>query len=190
MKIVLISDDKVPSEELEEALADEGHEISVKAALSDALTKQLKLMDVELMLLNVEQLDEDGVKRLRQVASEQALPIIIFAKKEGSVQVGEVVRSGVSAYVLDGLKRQRVKPVLEVALARFKQFQFLQDEVVSAKQALQERKDVERAKGILMKQKKLTEDDAYKVLRKAAMDQNKRLAEVAKNIIGLADMIG
>ncbi len=189
MKIILINEEKTSSKMLEEVLADEGHETFVRAVLNDELIKQLQRLDAELMLMNVEKIDREDLKHLRLIVQQYALPIVIFAKQAGNVETSEVVKSGVSAYVLDGFNKQRVKPIIEVAVARFSQFKFLQDEVVNAKQALQERKDIERAKGILMKQKGFAEDDAYKILRKAAMDQNKRIAEIAKNVIGLAEIM-
>ncbi len=189
MKTVLINDENLSSKELEDVLAEEGHEISMRADMQDVLLNKVKLTDAELMLLNVEQLDQGAVKQLRLIAQQYALPIVIFAKCEGDVKVSEVVKSGVSAYVVDGLNKQRVRPIIEVALARFSQFKSLVEEVVNAKQALQERKDIERAKGILMKQKSFSEDEAYKVLRKAAMDQNKRIADIAKSIIGLSQIL-
>ena len=90
---------------------------------------------------------------------------------------------------MDGLNPARVKPVLDVAIARFNQFQSLNDEVAKAKASLAERKVIERAKGILMRERKLSEEDAYRVLRSAAMEQNKRLAEIAESLISAAKML-
>jgi response regulator NasT len=104
--------------------------------------------------------------------------------------IADAINAGVSAYVVDGLNPARVKPVLDVAVARFNQFQALNDELGRAKASLAERKIIERAKGILMQQKKLSEEEAYRALRRAAMEQNRRIAEVAEYLVSAARLLG
>ncbi|MDH5302349.1 MAG: ANTAR domain-containing protein [Gammaproteobacteria bacterium] len=148
------------------------------------------MVDVELIIVNVEAVSFDMMKALRQIVQHHALPIVIFAQREGVVRSSDVVKLGICAYIIDGLSVERIKPILEVAQARFEQFRLLQDEILASKQALSERKDIERAKGILMRQRNFSEDEAYNTLRKTAMSQNKRLADVARSIISVADMFG
>jgi two-component system, response regulator / RNA-binding antiterminator len=93
------------------------------------------------------------------------------------------VESGVGAYVVDGLRKERIKPVLEMAISRFAAFRELREELDRTRQALEERKTIERAKGILMRKRDLTEDAAYTLLRKAAMNENRRLVEIAEAVI-------
>jgi response regulator NasT len=100
------------------------------------------------------------------------------------------VRSGVSAYVVDGLAPERITPILETAVARFEAFQAMKSELDSVKTQLSERKIVEKAKGILMKSAKLTEDAAYRALRKQAMDRNLQIVEVARQVIAVSELLG
>ncbi|MBN9134580.1 MAG: ANTAR domain-containing protein, partial [Phyllobacterium sp.] len=100
------------------------------------------------------------------------------------------VDAGVSAYVVDGLKKERVKPILDMAVSRFKAFSRLQQELAEAKSALEERKVVERAKGILMKSRTISEDEAYALLRQAAMNEKKKLADIAQSVVMAAAMLG
>jgi response regulator NasT len=99
------------------------------------------------------------------------------------------VESGVGAYVVDGLKKERVKAVVDMAVSRFNAFNDLREELDKAKQALDERKVIERAKGILMKERGLTEETAYALLRKAAMSDNKRVVEIAQAVITAAGLL-
>ena len=108
---------------------------------------------------------------------------------EHALLAGEAIRAGVSAYVVDGLAPKRVKSVLDVAIARFAEFQKLREEVERSRTALAERKVIERAKGILMRQRGIGENEAYQMLRRAAMAQNRRLVDVAESLIGAAQML-
>ena len=100
------------------------------------------------------------------------------------------MEAGVSAYVVDGLKKERVKPILDMAVSRFKAFSRLQQELADAKSALEERKIIERAKGILMKSRKLSEDEAYALLRQTAMNEKKKLADIAQSVVMAAAILG
>lgn len=189
MKILLINSDQTAFE-LEEALSEVGTLSVFQTASLNGVDSKVEAEAYDLLVLNVTSIGKSLLGELRALLQVCALPIVVFSQRESEVRVEEVVQAGVSAYILDGLKKQRVKPIVAVALARFNQFRFLQDEMLSAKQALADRKHIERAKGILMKQKRLDESDAYKLLRKAAMDQNKKLAEVAQNVISLEQIMG
>jgi response regulator NasT len=96
----------------------------------------------------------------------------------------------VSAYVVDGLNPQRVKPIMDVAIARFREFQALREELEETKSTLADRKLIDKAKGIIMKQRGMDEAEAYKSLRKMAMDSNKRISEIAKDVIAIAELLG
>ena len=112
------------------------------------------------------------------------------AEDAASDTIGAAVRAGVSAYVVDGLQPQRVRPIIEVAIARFREFQALRRELEETRNKLAERKVIEKAKGLLMQQKGYSEEEAYQALRKLAMDRNQRLAEVARNVIAVLELLG
>jgi response regulator NasT len=114
----------------------------------------------------------------------------MFVDRSDHASIEAAVEAGVSAYVVDGLKRERVKPILDMAISRFNAFSRLTRELEEAKSELENRKVIERAKGILMKSRGLSEADAYGLLRKTAMSQNRRIAEIAQSLITAAGLLG
>jgi response regulator NasT len=114
---------------------------------------------------------------------------VIAVDRSDSESIRAAVQAGVSAYVVGGLAPERVRPVLEVAIARFNQYQALRRELETARSTLEERKVIERAKGILMKSRRLAEDEAFRLLRKMAMDRKTRLADVARQIVDAAELL-
>jgi response regulator NasT len=100
------------------------------------------------------------------------------------------VDAGVSAYVVDGLRKERVKPILDVTIRRFHAFDRLQTELQQAKSALEERKIIDQAKAILMKQRRVSEEEAYAALRRAAMNQNRKIADLARSVVTAATLLG
>jgi response regulator NasT len=116
--------------------------------------------------------------------------MVMFTQDDQEATIRQAVEAGVSAYIVDGLQERKVKPILEAALARFSQYRALEKELGDTKAKLEERKSVDRAKGILMQQRGLSEPDAYQTLRKAAMDRNKRMVEIAESIITAHEMLG
>jgi response regulator NasT len=126
---------------------------------------------------------------MRAVGRGQPKPIILFSDQRDPDFIRQAVRAGVSAYVVDGLSRERVMPIVEVAMARFREFESLRQELEDTKSQLADRKVIEKAKGMLMRRKQLSEDDAYKLMRKTAMDRNMRLADIAKTLVSLDDLI-
>jgi response regulator NasT len=115
-------------------------------------------------------------------------PIAMFVDQSDSNAIREAMVAGVSAYVVDGLKKERVKHILDMCVSRFQVFSRMQDELHEAKSALADRKLIDRAKGILMKAKGLSEEDAYVMMRNAAMNDKRRISDIAKAIITAADM--
>jgi two-component system, response regulator / RNA-binding antiterminator len=110
-------------------------------------------------------------------------PIAMFVDQADTETIRAAVESGVGAYVVDGLRKERVKTILDTAVSHFNIFNRLRDELERANQQLEERKVVERAKGILMKERDLSESDAYALLRTAAMNENRRIVDVARSVV-------
>jgi response regulator NasT len=123
------------------------------------------------------------------VTRDDPRPIVMFTQDREGAMIREALKAGVSAYVVDGLSVERIRPIMDVAVARFEQSQALRQELEEARASLTERKVIERAKGILMKQRACSEEEAYRLLRKAAMDGNKRLAEVAEQLIAMSRLL-
>jgi response regulator NasT len=116
--------------------------------------------------------------------------VVLFTDEDDRSIIREAVRSGVTAYIVDGLAAERVVPIVQVAVARFEDYQTLKTERDLAQQKLAERKVVERAKGILMSKRGMSEDEAYHALRKMAMEKKLRMGEVAERVISMADLLG
>lgn len=175
---------------LEQAMSDAGcHVVARQDSCQDLLNK-VKYLQPDIILIDVDSPDRDVLENLHQVHRDNPRPIVIFAADGDSATIGAAVRAGVSAYVVDGLQPHRVKPILDVAIARFREFQALRRELETTRNKLAERKLVEKAKGLLMTHRNQSEEEAYQTLRKLAMDRNQRMAEVARNLIAFLETLG
>jgi two-component system, response regulator / RNA-binding antiterminator len=132
---------------------------------------------------------EAFVDALFDAMGNSLLPVIVFAHDASPATIDMLVNAGVAAYEIDGLASERVSSIVAVAMARFKLMETMRTELNLAQQKLADRKDIERAKGILMRSRGLSEDDAYHTLRRMAMERNKRLADVARSIIEMSDLL-
>lgn len=135
--------------------------------------------------MDLEAPGRDTLEQMREISRDQPRPIILFSNKRDSEYIRQAVQAGVSAYVVDGLSQERVMPIVEVAIARFREFEALKRELQETKTQLADRKVVDKAKGILMQRKGLSEDEAYQLLRKTAMSRNMRIADVARTLLAL-----
>lgn len=187
MNVLILSDEEKARTLLKNELSGAGFIVNID---SPEAVMQLTGTIADIVVLALTSVSRDLLKQLSRIRGENPLPVVVFADEAGEATTAEVVQAGVDSYVIDGMETGRIKTIIEVAMARFRQVKFLHDEMISARNELAERKDIERAKGVLMKQRGLSEEEAYKTLRKAAMDQNKRIAEVAKSVVSLADVFG
>ena len=153
------------------------------------LARQIKTHQPDIVLIDVADPSRDMLEELTLAARPQERPVAMFVDHSDSKLSTAAIEAGVSAYVVDGLKSARVKPVLDAAIARFRMFQRMRTELAETKKALEERKVIDRAKGIVMKARGLSEDEAYALLRKTAMDQHKRLADVAQSLVTAAELL-
>jgi response regulator NasT len=165
---------------------------SVAAALESPLEllQAVETHKPDVIIIDTESPSRDVLEHVVMVSRDQPRPIVMFASDGASDTIREAVRAGVSAYVVDGLDPSRVKGIIDVAVARFKEYQELVSELAEANLKLSERKLIERAKGLLMKSRGFSEDEAYHALRRMAMTRKQRLGEVAKTVIDMADFLG
>jgi response regulator NasT len=189
LRVLLVDPDPARAAVLEAGLVESGGQIVAIAKPEEDLVQRVRDVAPDVIIIDMDSPSRDTLESLRAVTRDQPRPIVMFVDNSDDKMINEAMRAGVSAYVIDGLSAKRVKPVLDVAIARFKEFQALRDELEKTKSTLNERKIVDRAKGILMEQRGLSEDEAYKTLRKLAMDQNKRLAEVAQALVTYAQVL-
>jgi response regulator NasT len=189
LRILLVDDDPARLATLREALAEAGYRLAGQVGPRDDLLAAMRQTESDVIIASVSSPGRDTLEGLARVTATNPKPVVMFVGEEGAELAGDAIRAGVSAYVVDGLAGKRVKPIHEVAIARFAEFQKLRGEVERTKTALAERKTIERAKGILMRQRGVGEEEAYRMLRKAAMDQNRRVVEVAEALIGALQML-
>lgn len=154
------------------------------------LPDRLAQIQPDLIIVDAESQARDTLEHVVMATRDERRPIVLFTDDEDTSRVREAIAAGVSAYVVAGLAPERVKPVLEVALARFQHEESMRQALADAKNQLNERKLIERAKGLLMQRQGLSEAEAFARLRKTAMDKGLKLADVAQRIIDLSDLLG
>lgn len=154
------------------------------------LEQRIAQLQPDLVIVDAESEARDALEHVVTATRNDPRPIVLFTNDSDTSHVREAVAAGVSAYIVAGLAPERIRPILEVAMARFQHEQALRAELDSARTELQERKLIDRAKGILMQRQGLSEQAAYEKLRKTAMDKGLKLAQVAQRVIELADLLG
>lgn len=153
------------------------------------LARQIRTRQPDVVLIDVSNPSRDMLEELALASGPMERPVAMFVDRTDEGMSSAAIEAGVSAYVVDGLQASRLKPVLDAAIARFRMFQRMRTELAETKKALEERKVIDRAKGIVMKARGLSEEEAYALLRKTAMDQHKRLADVAQALVTAAELL-
>ena len=189
LRVLLIDRSPGRAAILEQALKDAGYVVAAKLTGVVDLYNEVERIEPDVIIIDLESPDRDTLEQMREISRDRPKPVVMFADDDDSDTIRQAVKAGVSAYVVDGLAGKRVKPLMEVAIARFREYQALREELAEAKSTLAERKLVDKAKGLLMQRRGMSEDEAYKALRKMAMDSNKRIAEVAENLLAVADLL-
>jgi len=189
LNIVIVDKCPIRAAILENGLRGAGYDKFVRIEDTANLLARINAIDPDVILIDLENPSRDGLEQIFQVSRLVRRPIAIFVDQADSASIQASVEAGVSAYVIDGLKQERVKSILELCISRFNVFSRLQNELEETKSALEERKVIDRAKGVLMKVKNLTEGDAYSLLRKTAMNENRKISEVAQSVITAADLL-
>jgi response regulator NasT len=189
LRVLLVDENRGRSALLEQALSDAGYRVIARVITSDNLAHQVRLHQPDVIIVDLESPDRDTLEHMHSISRDQPRPIVMFAEDQESESIHKAIKAGVSAYIVDGLNPKRVKPVMEVAIARFREYQALRDELAKTKLTLEERKIIDRAKGLLMKRQGMDEEGAYQALRKIAMDRSQKLVEVARNVISVMELL-
>lgn len=174
---------------IETSLLGAGYEIVARVIGRTDLQATVNAVQPDIIVIDMECPDRDTLEDMSRITRERARPTVMFVDRSDSDSIRAAVQAGVTAYVVAGLSPERVRPVLEVAIARFTEFQELRRELESARSSLEERKVIERAKGILMQRRGLPENEAFQLLRKMAMDRKQRLATVARELVAAAEVL-
>jgi len=186
LSVVLIDDNPARAEIVESGLRDAGYVLLARLDGTYDLAARVSVLQPDVIVISIDSPGRDAIEDLRRTTEQQPRPIALFADRSDPATIAAGMEAGVSAYVVKGLTQDRVQPVVDVAVAHFNRYHSMREELERARLSLVERKTVDRAKGLLMEQKGISEEAAYKLLRKLAMDQNKRIGEVAQDLLTYA----
>jgi response regulator NasT len=186
----LIDDDAVRAVVIEEGLREAGHDRVTIVTDMRMLMRQVLQADPDAILIDLENPNRDVLEQMFLVLRSVRRPVAMFVDQSDRASMEAAIDAGVSAYVVKGMRKERVKPVLDMAISRFNVFHRLREELDRTKRQPEDRKVIERAKGILMKSRGLSEDEAYSLLRKTAMNESQRVAEVAQSPVTAAKLLG
>jgi len=188
LKIVIVDENPVRAAVLKDGLREAGHMNVSHIDDRTGLLARIYAIDPDVILIDLENPSRDVLEQMFQVSRAVKRPVAMFVDQSDTASIQASVDAGVSAYIVGNLQKDRIKTILDLCVSRFNAFSRLQDELDRAKSALEDRKVIDRAKAILMKAKSLTEEDAYGLLRKTAMNENKKIAEVAQSVITAAEL--
>ncbi len=194
--VQLVADDEQASalaersRQLRIGLLESGYNIIAVLPADTFLNERLAQLQPDMIIVDAESEARDSLEHVVVATRDERRPIVLFTNDNDTTHVKDAVAAGVSAYVVAGLAPERIRPILEVAMARFEHEQGLRRELADARNELQDRKVIDRAKGLLMQRQGLSEEAAYARLRKAAMDKGIKLGEVAQRMLDAADLLG
>jgi two-component system, response regulator / RNA-binding antiterminator len=189
IRVLIVDENAERAALVERALVQSGCEVVARLGGRADLQARINAVQPDVIVIDMDCPDRDTLEDMSRISRDQPRPTVMFVDRSDSESIRAAVRAGVSAYVVGGLSAERVRTVLDVAIARFAEFQALRSELASARTDLEERKVVERAKGILMKRRNLGEAEAFRLLRKMAMDRKARLADVARDVVAAAELL-
>jgi response regulator NasT len=189
LKIVIVDKNPVRAAILEDGLREAGHVHVVRIDETSHLLARIYAFDPDVILIDLENPSRDVLEQMLQVSRAVRRPVAMFVDQSDSASIEAAVDAGVSAYIVGGLRKERIKNILDLCISRFNAFARLQDELERTRTALDERKAIDRAKGILMRARNLTEQDAYALLRRTARNENKKIADVAQSVITAAELL-
>jgi response regulator NasT len=189
LRILVLDENPIRRAILEAGLREAGFE-NVKILMNmKGLIDQIYVIDPDVVVIDLENPSRDVLEQMFQVSRLVRRPIAMFVDQSDRATIEAAIDAGVSAYIVDGLKKERVRPILDMTISRFRAFDAMRAELESTRSALKERKLIDRAKGLLMKTKGLDEDAAYKLLRRTAMNQNRKMVDVAESLISAYDLL-
>jgi two-component system, response regulator / RNA-binding antiterminator len=189
MRVMVVDEDNERRDVLRRGLERAGHSVVFEVQSMANLPLLVAQVQPDVIIIDTHSPDRDTLEHVCVISQDAPRPIVMFSADGNTGKIREAVRAGVSAYVVDGLAAERVQPILDVAIARFEALQALRSELESTQTQLADRKRIDRAKGILMKQKAMSEEEAYRWLRRMAMDENLKLTEVADQVIRAARLL-
>lgn len=196
LTVLVIDEDQDRASLLEQALRDQDYQVLGRLESTDLMADKVDELKPDIIIIDLDSPDRDVLENMALLNQNCPRPVIMFAEQGDQATIEKAIRSGVSAYIVDGLEQHRIKAILDVAIARFREFQAMRSELsqvhgelTQARTELADRNLTEKAKGLIMKHNKCSEDKAHQAMRKMAMDQQKPLIEVAKSIISILELL-
>jgi two-component system, response regulator / RNA-binding antiterminator len=183
LSILVIDENRLRASVIEAGLRGAAHDNLTIIHDVTGIARRIAEVEPDVIIISLENPNRDMLENMFQLSRAVQRPIAMFVDRSDQAEIEAAVEAGVSAYVVDGLKRERVKPILDMAISRFNAFSRMARELQDARSELENRKLIDRAKGILMATRGLSEADAYGLLRKTAMNQNRKISEIAESLI-------
>ncbi|MDX8454941.1 ANTAR domain-containing response regulator [Mesorhizobium sp. VK9D] len=190
LTILVIDENRIRASIIEAGLRDAGHRQVTVVHDVAGIARRIAEIEPDVIVIDLENPNRDMLENMFQLSRAVKRPIAMFVDRSDQASIEAAVDAGVSAYVVDGLKKERIKPILDMAISRFNAFSRMARELEEARSELENRKVIDRAKGILMKSRGLSEEAAYTLLRKTAMNQNRKIAEIAQSLVTAAGLLG
>lgn len=189
LRILIVDANPLRSAIIEEGLRESGLTDLVRIGATNGLVAEIERHDPDVVVIDLEDPSRDALADMLLVSRHVKRPITMFVDQSDSASIEAAVEAGVSAYIVDGLKKERMQAILQTCVSRFNAFRKLREELDEARSQLEERKVVDKAKGIVMRLKGLSEDEAYALMRKSAMNEKRKIADIARSIITAAEVL-
>ncbi|MCW2316514.1 response regulator NasT [Rhodoblastus acidophilus] len=189
LRIVIADPNPLRAAILRDGLREAGHvHVTVIDTFLDLETR-LCALNPDMVLIDLENPSRDVLEQMIRISGADARPVAMFADASDAAMINAAIDAGVSAYVVDGLKKERVRTIVDVSVSRFNAFARLREELQAAKDQLADRKAIDQAKALVIKAKKISEEQAYSMMRKVAMNEGKKIADVARAILTAAELL-
>lgn len=189
LSILVIDDNTARASVIEAGLRDEGHDhVTVLTDVTN-VARQIVELDPDVVVIDLGNPNRDMLENMFQLTRAIKRPIAMFVDSSDKASIEAAIDAGVSAYIVDGLRKDRVRPILDMAISRFEAFSRMERELEEVRSELQARKVIDKAKAILMKSKGLSEDAAYQLLRKTAMNQNRKISDIAQSLVTASQLL-
>lgn len=187
VRVMLVDDHPQRAAMVEQALNVCGFHIVAMLTSASGLLFQIQELKPHVVMIDIESPDRDILESLSLINQHNPTPVVMFSNEEDPAFIRQAINVGVSAYLMEDINPDKVKPVIDVALAQFEMFQALRQQLSSTQQALDDKNTLDKAKRLLMKHQKIAEPEAHKNMRNLAMNNNQTLVDVAINVIAILD---
>lgn len=187
--VLLVDADKIRATMLVRELESMGYQVVAKLCTASNLLKAIDSNSPDIIVVGIDLPDNEILQQIANLQALQPHPVIMFAEQDTPQIIQKVIKAGVSAFMVDDIQPERINSIVNIAIARFQEEQALRQELIRTKNKLEERKTVDKAKGLLMGKRGLDEEQAYKMLRKMAMDKGKSLGKVAEDVVEVMQII-